>query len=735
MKNPKKNFFFWAGVFSGLIIGIYLGVLYLDLKTVFENQKALEPTRIYSDVVRITLSQSLTEVQERLRGSNYQAQGKFPYWQWDLHPADYPSHLVPEDYPRKSTVRIHFDNKSLVDSIQLGDQPVSEVFLEPKLMAVIPNQPSDTFRTPLKLEEIPSLVWQAIIAIEDQHFLDHKGLDGKGLARALWVDIKTRSLAQGGSTITQQLVKNLRLRRGKNFFLKFNEMVLAFLLEAQFTKEQILERYLNEVYLGQIGNQAIHGVAQGAEYFFDKKINQLHLGEIALLAGLIRGPHYYSPYTHLTRALQRQKLVLKKMVETGQIAPEEAQQARHLPIRLSRSQSESSFFVDTVKAKLQEYTHLSGLKVYTTMDPYWNALAQKIVTEGTLHIQKKSQLPYEGILMSVEHHTGYIRALIGGRNYTKSHFNRILNMKRQVGSLFKPIVYLTAFQQKTDTSGTIYAGGYPLEDRPWTLTYQGKKWSPKNYEKTYEGWVTLRYALSRSLNVPTARLGYLLGYQALLNTARALGITSELPEVPSLPLGSAELAPLEVLQMYSTLANRGTQMPLLTIRSIFSNGTELARFNSYPESKLDPTSVDLLNTILKDVFQEGTARQAASWGFQQPACGKTGTTSDYRDAWFAGYTGTYTTVVWVGLDHHQPSPPITGATAALPIWVTYMKNLPPSPLPEPNLIQVSIDRHTGELASPHCPPAQVLSEKYPQLPSKMTCNPYPKLPQANSKTF
>jgi len=202
MKNPKKNFFFWAGVFSGLIIGIYLGVLYLDLKTVFENQKALEPTRIYSDVVRITLSQSLTEVQERLRGSNYQAQGKFPYWQWDLHPADYPSHLVPEDYPRKSTVRIHFDNKSLVDSIQLGDQPVSEVFLEPKLMAVIPNQPSDTFRTPLKLEEIPSLVWQAIIAIEDQHFLDHKGLDGKGLARALWVDIKTRSLAQGGSTIT-----------------------------------------------------------------------------------------------------------------------------------------------------------------------------------------------------------------------------------------------------------------------------------------------------------------------------------------------------------------------------------------------------------------------------------------------------------------------------------------------------------------------------------------------------
>ncbi|MEK7690206.1 MAG: transglycosylase domain-containing protein, partial [Bdellovibrionota bacterium] len=468
----------------------------------------------------------------------------------------------------------------------------------------------------------------------------------RGLLRALWVDIKTLSLAQGGSTITNQLVKNLNERRGKNIFTKANEILLAIILEIKFTKEEILEKYLNEVYLGQVGGLEIHGVSEGAQHFFGKKLGELSLAETALLAGVIRGPFYYSPFRHLDRAIERQRLVLQKMVETGQIAEEEAKAAATEPIQLApmqRASNKAPFFVDFVRAELtrqlkdrltEEEIEKSGFRIYTTLDPYLNTQAQLAVELGVSDLEKRHKLskPYrlEGALASVDQANGYVRALVGGRNYAESNFNRTLNMRRQVGSTFKPVVYLSAFLKGRDEAGVPYGPAYPMEDAPWTLIYDRKKqkWSPKNYEKENLGWIPLRTALAHSVNIISAKLGFALGLPLIIDTARKLGIDSPLPEVPALSLGVAELTPVELLQIYATIANHGERDQLTVIRGITrDDGTGYARFVYHPNAVLPPAPCDLMTDLLTSVFTEGTAKIAYDMGFDRPAAGKTGTTS------------------------------------------------------------------------------------------------------------
>jgi penicillin-binding protein 1B len=428
------------------------------------------------------------------------------------------------------------------------------------------------------------------------------------------------------------------------------------------------------------------------------------------------------------------------MVETGQIAEGEAEAALKLPIRLAPPQltaNKAPFFTDYVKAELvrqikdkmseTEITQ-AGFRVYTTLDPLMNAEAQKAVSQGIAQLESRLSLSpderLEGALASVEHSTGFIRALIGGRSYSQSTFNRILNMKRQVGSTFKPIVYLSAFLKGEDPQGIPYGPAHPAEDAPWTLVFdRGRQnWSPRNYDKENQGWISYRKALSHSINIIAAKLGFEVGIPALIQTARTLGIESELPAVPSLSLGVSEHSPIELLRVYATLANRGTQDELTVIRGItHTDGTNYARFVYHPKQVIDPGPIDLLTDILQNVFTEGTARAAQKLGFNYPAAGKTGTTSNYRDAWFAGYTPQLTTVVWVGMDQtnsKSPSRPnLTGASSALPVWVSFMKNVlkgePVTPFPSsPFLTEVSIDRHSGKLADSSCPATQVIQEKY-----------------------
>ena len=743
-----------AAALSALVAGsfpIYLYRLYQQLEVSFDRQDQFIPTRIYSDAARLSAPQPRAAVEERLTRLGYSPTHQDTSLVLKFHSLNYPTYLLPEDHATltagEKEVTLLFDGSeknALLSSIQVAGQEVPELYLEPELIATLSrtggDAPNKEIREYLKFSEIPAPIWKAFIAVEDPRFLEHGGFDPRGLARAVWVDLKTLSRAQGGSTITQQLVKNLMDRHSKSFFLKANEFLLAILLEVKYSKEQILERYLNEVYLGQVGNLEIHGISEGAKYFFGKRVADLNLAEAAMLAGVNRGVGFYNPYKHLDRAVEREKFVLKKMLDAGYIADGEAQAAASSPLRLAPPQislSRAPFFTDYVKAELirqlkgkvaEADIPAAGLRVYTTLDPQLNSSAQRAVASGIVDLEKKMGIPakvrIEGALAAVDQSSGYIRALIGGRSYAQSNFNRILNMKRQVGSTFKPFVYLAAIDKGADAAGVPYGPGHPEEDGPWKLNYDHghQTWSPRNYENGYRGWISSREALAHSINTVAARLGIEVGLPKIIETARALGIESDLPSVPSLSLGVAELSPIELLRAYATLANHGSRDDLTVIRGIANNdGSDYARFIYHPKQLYPAGSVDLLTDMLQNVFVDGTAAGAIKLGFDRPAAGKTGTTSQYRDAWFAGYTPQLTAVVWVGADQdHAVSAgklKFTGANSALPIWVSFMKEAlagePPAVFPiSPSLTASRIDRRTGKLASSGCPDDQVTVEKY-----------------------
>lgn len=776
MKNRRKILIALAGVVVLLVIAFLVSLQagFRQLEAAFNQEHEFIPTRLFSDVLRVDPPMSKAKLQKRLKALGYTVQPlEGGALQIALHPLDYPfDALLPPDDPTRGlagkTIRFTFDgekNPSLTKVESERDGAFTEIpgiTLEPELIATLSRSDPEgkrEIRRILKFGDIPAPIWQAMISIEDPRFLEHAGLDPRGIARAIWVNMKNARLQQGGSTITAQLVKNLMARRTRNLALKFNELFLSLALELKVSKEAILERYLNEVYLGQVGSYEVHGVGEGARLFYGKDLTELHLGEIALMAGLIRGPGFYSPYRYRERAVERQRLVLRKMVEAGFIAEDEAKEAEGLPLRFrppSSVANKAPYFTDFVKAEMirqlkdkisETDIAAAGFRVYTTLNSDLAEIAQDAVASGVAALEKKLNLDsaanpeerIEGAMAVVEHSTGFMRALIGGRNYNESTFNRILNMKRQVGSTFKPFVFLTAFLQGEDPAGLAYSTGYPVEDAPWTLTYDKgrQKWSPRNYDKDFLGWIPLRLALAKSINTVAAKLGIQVGIPAVIETARALGIESELPDVPSLALGVSELSPVELVTAYSTIANHGVQDELTAIRAITQDdGTVFAKFVFNAKQVFPPGPIDLLIESMKGAFTEGSAIAAANYGFNRPAAGKTGTTSSYRDAWFAGFTPDLTTVVWVGADQNQSltekqvdavtdpagkkkkkKRPIqlTGASGALPIWADFMKRAledsAPTPFPvSDHLKRVKLDRYTGHEAQLFCPADQETEE-------------------------
>jgi len=759
------------------IVGASFLFLLKQVEEAFEAQNEFIPTRIYSNVTRIAPPLARALIEHKLHALGYTVTAQGSDLAFTLHSPSYPDYLIPENNPtlklKDKQITLHFegtDADSSLSSIDSETGPVNEFYLEPEFVATLSSDKSQ-IREIFKFEEFPKTIPDAVMAAEDNHFYEHHGIDPRGFARAILVDIKTFSLSQGGSTITQQLVKNLMERRNRNLFMKVNELFLAPVLELKYNKKQIFERYLNEVFLGQIGSYEVRGFAEGAKYFFGKKLDQLNMGEIALLVGLIKGPAFYSPYKHLDRAKTRQRYVLERMMETQKITETEFNQALKEPIRLAQAPVASNrapYFVDYVKAELvkslsdrfseKEISEL-GFQVYTTLDLSLNQIAQDSLQKGLdaleTRLQIKGSVELEGAVAAVDQATGEIKTLIGGRNYARSSFNRILNMKRQVGSSFKPVVYSTAFREIQDADGNVFTPAYPLQDEEWGWKFSSSQpiWKPSNYEREKLGWLSLKTALAKSINTTAARVAKRVGIPNIIETAKLLGIETKLPEVPSLALGSVELSPIEVLRAYMTLANHGKADAPYVIKAIQNpDGSDFFKAEYHPKPKIDAGIADMMTYLLQDVFTEGTASLVApAAGFTRPAAGKTGTTNDYRDSWFVGYTPELTALVWVGLDQgliedalkdapktekakHPKKIRLTGAIAALPIWLDLMKKglqyEPPLPFPESDqLVDMRLDLHSGQKAESSCAESQVVMEKVivGREPKKSTCLPnYPK---------
>jgi len=595
--------------------------------------------------------------------------------------------------------------------------------LEPELVTYLFDESREKRRF-VTYEELPETLIHAVLAIEDRRFFSHPGLDPFRLAGAIVRNIRSDSeTPHGASTITQQLVKNFFLTPERTLRRKAQEAFIAFILERRASKKEILGLYLNEIYLGQAGSFSINGVGEAARVYFHKDVQNLRLAEAALLAGMIQSPNPYNPQRHPQRATDRRNAVLRAMQDAGFVDAQTAQAAMQEPISVEKrplDTGEAPYFVDLVKAQLaQKYPGLvtQNLSIYTSLDPNLQAVAQEALANGlaqvdTLIRRKDKPGPVQGALIALEPSSGAILALVGGRSYGQSQYNRAIAARRQPGSTFKPFVYLTAFEAVFDdpalppiTPATV------VEDVPSVFFFEDKEYIPQNYEDEYLGLVTLRRALIKSLNVATVKVAELVGYSRVAEMwSSRLGIAQNIKPFPALALGSFEATPLEMATAYNVLANGGLKVdPVTVLRITDEKGQLVERHQAKPPSRaVHEESAFLVVNMMRSVFDEGTAVSARGLGFDLDAAGKTGTTNDMRDAWFAGFTPDLLCVVWVGFDDNTPIN-LQGSRAALPIWVDFMKkalsgNEPKQfAVPPENVVFVEIDKQTGLLATPNCP--------------------------------
>ncbi len=538
------------------------------------------------------------------------------------------------------------------------------------------------------LSDIPVSLRLAFMAIEDSQFLEHHGVSLRGTVRALYKDLLAMKWVQGGSTITQQLMKNLFFSRDKVITRKLKEALYAFVAESRFEKEVILEAYLNEVYLGQWNTHEIHGVSEASQYYFSRPVFDLSVAESATLAAMVQGPGIYNPHKYPDRLLERRNVVLKKMAEVGFILDSERDQAIQSPLGIApadRNLTDAAYFMELalqgLPPSLRDRLDEDAITVYVTLNPLLQAAASTALSEhvqrmeayyASLKKKREAGNLLQGALVSMDIANCSVLAIQGGRNFREAPFNRALNGKRQPGSLFKPFVFLTAFSDPP--ADTHYNADSLLIDEPFIWEYDKKTWEPRNYDTEFRGQVTLAEALQLSLNIPTARLAQSVGLKPILKNLKSAGIESSLPAIPSLSLGSAEVTPFELANAYTTLARMGRRCIPRSYWKAFDDSGKLITESSLVETQaLDPEASYETVEILKGVFATGTAQSAHQSGLRlEEFAGKTGTTNDYKDAWFVGFSPEVLTLVWVGYDS-QEAVEFPGAVAALPIWTNFMK--------------------------------------------------------------
>ena len=532
------------------------------------------------------------------------------------------------------------------------------------------------------LDRVPDVLVDAVLAIEDQSFYDHWGVSPRRIAGAFLANLRAGGIVQGGSTLTQQLVKNFYLTREREIGRKIEEALMALLLERNHTKDEILEAYLNEVYLGQRGSVSIHGVGEASRHYFGKRPDELSLSESALLAALMKGAGVYHPTRHPERARERRDLVLRALLEQGRVAPEdyEVAVAEDLGVRpVSVEPVLAPYFVEFLRAALadehgQEILESEGLSIFSTLDPELQRQANRAVESGLSRLEadfphlvrSDDATPLQAALIALAPRTGEILAMVGGRNFAETQFNRATQALRQPGSVFKPVVALASVSR---------AGGPPpftlasiLADEPLVVTQEDGSWTPTNYDGEFRGPVSLRVAIEQSLNVPVARLGLAITPERVVYTARRMGIESRLQPLPSLSLGAYEITPLEAVRAYAVLAAEGVVPVVRSYTEVLDqSGVLLERQERAFERAFDPEETWLVTSLLRGAVDRGTARGLRERGFRGDVAAKTGTTSGFRDAWFIGYTPDLVIGVWVGFDDGM-SLRVPGAVAALPIF-------------------------------------------------------------------
>jgi len=707
----------------------FVGFTYITVTKKFDSSRRWDlPSRVYSDatplVPGMTYPRGLLEpklnhvgyheVKERVANP-----GEYRYvgnsLEIYLQNFDYPDiefHAMP--------VSIDFDGSTVRAVRRLDDSATLRgVRIEPELITSIFNNEMED-RLPVKLDAVPPVVYNAIIATEDKNFYAHKGLSIRGTFGALLTDIRQHTLTHGGSTLTQQLVKNLYLSPARTWSRKIHEALMALLLELRYTKPEILEAYLNEIYLGQNGAVQIIGVEQASQVYFGKHVTYLTLPEAATLAGIVRSPNVNSPLNHPENARSRRDTVLKLMLEQGMIKQDQYDAALASPLSVTRfpkTSRSAPFFVDLVLKQLRETypeTQLKteGLRIFTTLDTVMQRSAEQALDAGIDGLNKKysyirkSPVPLEGVIVTIQPCTGYVKALVGGRNYSKTQFNRAIQAKRQPGSLFKPFVYIAAMDPAREhnalTAATV------LDDSPISVRTGNAVWQPQNYDLKFHGHVTVREALAHSYNIPAVRAAIDAGVPNVVKEASTIGIQSRLEPYPSIALGAFEVTPLEIAYAYSAFANLGVKAEPISILAVATRDGKLLESREVKMRRVAPANICyVMNDILKDVLNYGSGAKARQLGFDRAFSGKTGTTSNYRDAWFIGYSPRILSLVWVGFDDGH-SVRLAGGDACVPIWTAHMNRIvgtvPDVDWKRPDdVVERQVDPESGMLATPYCP--------------------------------
>jgi penicillin-binding protein 1B len=687
---------------------------------------ALEaPSILYGRPTRIRPGDSLDNLRlyERLRRLSYRKTSGTPRVEgsWSEEPGRILLHTRGfrhgDREERDFVVDVGTAEGRVVSLATTAGAPLDEAFLEPEEIGRMLG-PGREARSPVPLDAVPKQLQDAVLAAEDARFHSHFGIDVVGVARAALANLRHFRWAQGGSTITQQLAKNYFLTPRKSLWRKIREAELALVIEARFGKKEILSSYLNKIYFGQEGSRGIYGVEEASRYYFSKGVGDLTLEEAALLAGVIRSPNRYSPLHAPAAARERRGWVLSRMRQLGMIDEASYRRALRSPLRTNPRRVEgrsADYFTDYVRRFAEEAMgdakpYRTGFLFHTSLDPYQQAAAESAVSRGLSEIARERPAggePLEAALVAIDPSTGELTAMVGGRGYAETQFNRAADARRQPGSAFKPFVLLAAMQQaakgKGETTLASRVSGEPLSvDTP-----QGT-WTPANFEDKRYGTITVRRMIEESVNTAAVRLAMQAGPAEVIAAARDAGISGPLSPVPSLALGSFEVTPVELAYAFATLASGGIRRAPFPLAAILGPGGEpVYAGKEGAEPTIDPRAAYLVNFALEGTFDRGTARPARAAGFRIKASGKTGTTDGFRDSWFVGYTPEVVCAVWVGKDSGKETG-LSGAAGALRIWTRFMQGVYPAAgpraVPPPQgIVTAAVDPDSGGLATSACP--------------------------------